>query len=54
MSRASRPIPAVVITGVTDPGRARESASLGYPLLHKPVEPAKLPATLRFLASRAP
>lgn len=49
---AGRAIPALVITGDTAPGRLRESASLGYPLLHKPVEPAKLRTTLRYLASR--
>jgi len=50
--QAGRAIPALVITGDTAPGRLRECATLGYPLLHKPVDPAKLRTTLRLLARR--
>jgi signal transduction histidine kinase/CheY-like chemotaxis protein len=50
--QAGHEIPALVITGDTAPGRLRESATPGHPLLHKPVDPAKLRTTLRFLASR--
>jgi CheY-like chemotaxis protein/anti-sigma regulatory factor (Ser/Thr protein kinase) len=35
-------MPAVIITGDTDPTRIREAANSGYTLLHKPVEVAAL------------
>lgn len=35
-------IPAVLVTGDTDPDRLREAKNSGLPLLHKPVRPAKL------------
>jgi CheY-like chemotaxis protein len=49
-ARAGRRIPALVITGDTAPDRLKEAQSSGYPLLHKPVQPAKLRNTLRNLA----
>jgi CheY-like chemotaxis protein len=45
-------LPAVVITGDTAPDRLREAVEHGYPLLHKPVQPAKLRSTLRYLTGR--
>jgi signal transduction histidine kinase/CheY-like chemotaxis protein len=49
-ARAERSIPALVITGDTAPDRLREATARGYPFLHKPVQPAKLRSTLRYLA----
>ena len=43
---ASDDIPAVLITGDTAPERLSEAKECGYPLLHKPVQPAKLRALL--------
>ncbi|WP_371325311.1 hybrid sensor histidine kinase/response regulator [Dechloromonas sp. ZY10] len=40
--QAERPIPALLITGDTDPQRLREARAFGVPLLHKPVEPREL------------
>jgi CheY-like chemotaxis protein len=50
-AQAGRPIPAVVITGDTVPDRLKEATARGYPLLHKPAQPAKLRTTLRNLAA---
>lgn len=44
-----RYVPALVITGDTAPDRLREAGASGYPLLHKPVQPAKLRSTLHHL-----
>lgn len=41
----------LVITGDTDPARLREANASGYPLLHKPVVPAKLRSRLLNLIS---
>jgi DNA-binding NtrC family response regulator len=38
----SQRVPVLVITGDTAPDRLREAQASGYPLLHKPVPPAKL------------
>jgi CheY-like chemotaxis protein len=46
---AGAPIPALVITGDTAPERLREASAGGFPLLHKPVSPAALRATLNHL-----
>ncbi len=46
---AGIPIPAFVITGDTAPERLREASAGGFPLLHKPVSPAALRATLNHL-----
>ncbi len=37
-----KPIPALIITGDTDPGRLREAAEKGHALVHKPVRPDEL------------
>ncbi len=42
----------LVITGDTDPERLREAEESGFPLLHKPVHPAKLRATLQYLLGK--
>jgi DNA-binding NtrC family response regulator len=39
-------VPAVIITGDTDPRRIREATQSGYPLLHKPVQAEKLRAVV--------
>lgn len=53
--RLGQPIPAAIITGDTAPERLREANQAGFPLLHKPVPPAKLQAALQELvASRPP
>jgi len=44
-----RQVPVLVITGDTDPDRLREAQASGYPLLHKPVQPAKLRSIMRHL-----
>lgn len=44
-----RAVPALVITGDTAPERLREAQRSGYPLLHKPVKPAKLRTAMRQL-----
>jgi len=43
----------LIITGDTGPERLREADDSGYPLLHKPVQPAKLRSTLQFLISKS-
>lgn len=48
------PLAVLVITGDTGPERLREADASGYPLLHKPVQPAKLRATLQYLLSHHP
>ena len=44
-------IPAALISGDTAPERLREAKDSGYPLLHKPVSPAKLRALLIYLTT---
>ena len=44
--KAGRAIPALVVTGDTGPDRLREAQQSGYPLLHKPVAPARLRGTM--------
>lgn len=47
-------VPALVVTGDTASERIREARSSGYPLLHKPVQPARLrSAMLHLLRNRA-
>jgi signal transduction histidine kinase len=46
------PVAVLVITGDTGPDRLREADASGYPLLHKPVEPAKLRSTLQYLTAK--
>ena len=40
-------IPAIIVTGDTDPERLREAQKSGNALIHKPAQPAKLRAFLR-------
>jgi CheY-like chemotaxis protein len=47
--RIGKPVPALVITGDTAPDRLREAQQSGYPLLHKPVMPARLRSAMRQL-----
>jgi signal transduction histidine kinase len=47
----SNPVPAILVTGDTAPDRLREAKASGYPLLHKPVEPAQLHALMCSLRS---
>lgn len=44
-----RYVPALIITGDTAPDHLREAEASGYPLLHKPVQPAKLRGAVRHL-----
>jgi two-component system, sensor histidine kinase len=48
---AGKPIPALVVTGDTAPDRLREAETSGYPLLHKPVLPERLRATMEQLVT---
>jgi signal transduction histidine kinase len=50
-NRLSYRLAVLVITGDTAPERLREAEASGYPLLHKPVSPAKLRSTMHFLLS---
>ena len=43
------PLPAAIVTGDTAPERLREANQAGHPLLHKPVKPQRLMATVREL-----
>lgn len=47
----ARPIPAVIVTGDTDPGRIRQASASGHIILHKPVEPQKLQKAIQQLVS---
>jgi CheY-like chemotaxis protein len=51
-SQLAYPVAVLIITGDTGPDRLREAEVSGYPLLHKPVEPAKLRSTLQFLITK--
>jgi signal transduction histidine kinase len=44
-------LPAALITGDTAPERMREAKQIGIPLLHKPVQPARLRALLEHLVA---
>jgi CheY-like chemotaxis protein len=48
-SKLGAPIPAFLISGDTAPERLREASASGYHLLHKPIGPAALRATLNHL-----
>lgn len=50
--RFGYPIAVLIITGDTGPERLREADASGFPLLHKPVQPAKLRSTLHYLISK--
>lgn len=47
-----QPASILIITGDTGPDRLREAEISGFPLLHKPVQPAKLRSTLQYLFSQ--
>jgi len=51
-NRLGYPVAVLIITGDTGPDRLREADASGYPLLHKPVQPAKLRSTLQYLMSK--
>jgi signal transduction histidine kinase/CheY-like chemotaxis protein len=51
-NRLGYPVAVLIITGDTGPERLREADASGFPLLHKPVQPAKLRSTLQFLMSK--
>ncbi len=51
-NRLSHPAGVLIITGDTGPERLREAEASGFPLLHKPVQPAKLRSTLQHLISK--
>jgi len=46
-------IPAIILTGDTDPQRLREAKDSGFHLLHKPVSPAKLRSLMSYLLEQA-
>lgn len=45
-SRIGRKVPAVIVTGDTDPERLREAERTGFALLHKPISAAELRAVI--------
>jgi two-component system, sensor histidine kinase len=45
----NKKIPAIILTGDTDPERLREAKNSGYKLLHKPVSSAKLRSLMSYL-----
>ncbi len=49
----NKPVPAVIITGDTDPELLKHVKKHGYPLLHKPVEPAILRNVLNRVLSES-
>jgi signal transduction histidine kinase/CheY-like chemotaxis protein len=49
--RVGADLPAALITGDTSPERLREARESGIPLLHKPVQPARLRALLEHLVA---
>lgn len=51
-NRLGYPVAVLIITGDTGPERLQEADASGYPLLHKPVQPAKLRSTLQYLISK--
>jgi PAS domain S-box-containing protein len=46
------PVPAVILTGDTEPARIAEATASGYALLHKPVSPSILKQTLNDVMGR--
>jgi CheY-like chemotaxis protein len=44
-------VPAVIVTGDMDQGHIREIAEKGFPVLSKPLQPAKLRATISHMAT---
>lgn len=51
-NRLGYPVAVLIITGDTGPERLLEADASGYPLLHKPVQPAKLRSTLQYLTAK--
>ena len=49
VSEFNQSIPVIIITGDTAPARIREAHDAGYTLLHKPVDPEKLKASISLL-----
>ena len=47
--RCGQDIPAIILTGDTDPKRLREAKDSGFKLLHKPVSAAKLRSLMSYL-----
>jgi hypothetical protein len=47
-------VPAIVVTGDTQPERLREASVIGYPLLYKPLAPMRLRAALSAALRGAP
>lgn len=45
----AKPIPAVIVTGDTDPIRIRQASASGHIIMHKPVEPARLEKAIQQL-----
>lgn len=52
LSSHENTVPVLIITGDTGPDRLREAELSGFPLLHKPVQPAKLRSTLQYLLGK--
>lgn len=46
-------IPAIILTGDTDPKRLKEAKTSGYRLLHKPVSSAKMRSLMSYLLDRS-
>ncbi len=46
-------VPVLILTGDTGFDRLREADASGYPLLHKPVQPAKLRSSMQYLLSKS-
>ena len=51
-SEFGKEIPALIITGDTDPNRLRDAEASGHTLMHKPVQIARLHTYLRHIAKR--
>lgn len=47
-------VPAIIVTGDTQPERLREASEIGYPLLYKPLAPMRLRAALTAALQAAP
>ena len=48
-STCNKTLPAIILTGDTDPQRLREAKDSGFRLLHKPVSPGKLRSLMSYL-----
>ncbi|HEY9566727.1 MAG TPA: response regulator, partial [Thalassobaculum sp.] len=45
-------LPAAIVTGDTTPDRLKALAGLGFPVLHKPIQPGKLASLIRHMTRR--